>query len=77
MVMVTWGDKWLAGKAGPPVLYRHHACGELSRVDLRCAYCESRCTLATSTCFPGPAPRREQPRWGGAAHAVVEVPASE
>ncbi|MGW6505919.1 winged helix-turn-helix transcriptional regulator, partial [Nonomuraea angiospora] len=25
MVMAGWGDKWLAGEAGPPVLYRHHA----------------------------------------------------
>src|SRR6185312_8679334 len=25
MVMVRWGDKWLAGEAGPPVLYRHRA----------------------------------------------------
>src|ERR1700753_2392828 len=39
MVMVGWGDKWLAGEAGPPVLYRHHACGEGSRVGLRCAHC--------------------------------------
>jgi DNA-binding HxlR family transcriptional regulator len=39
MVMVAWGDKWLAGDAGPPVLYRHRACGEISRVDLRCAHC--------------------------------------
>ena len=31
MVMVAWGDKWLAGEAGPPVLYRHHACGEISQ----------------------------------------------
>ncbi len=39
MVMTRWGDKWLAGEAGPPVLYRHHACGEISSVDLRCAHC--------------------------------------
>jgi DNA-binding HxlR family transcriptional regulator len=39
MVMVAWGDKWLAGKEGPPVLYRHHACGEITHVDLRCAGC--------------------------------------
>ncbi|MFL6062576.1 MAG: winged helix-turn-helix transcriptional regulator [Marmoricola sp.] len=39
MVMVGWGDKWLAGTAGPPVLYRHHACGEVSSVDLRCSHC--------------------------------------
>ena len=39
MVMVGWGDRWLAGKAGPPVLYRHRACGRTSHVDLRCARC--------------------------------------
>ena len=39
MVMVGWGDKWLAGEAGPPVLYRHHACGEISSVDLHCSHC--------------------------------------
>ena len=39
MVMVGWGDKWLAGDAGAPVLYRHHACGQVSSVDLRCAHC--------------------------------------
>lgn len=40
MVMVRWGDRWLAGEVGPPVLYRHRACGEISSVDLRCAHCD-------------------------------------
>ena len=39
MVMVAWGDKWLAGEAGPPVLYRHHACGEISHVEPTCSHC--------------------------------------
>jgi DNA-binding HxlR family transcriptional regulator len=39
MVMVGWGDKWLSGAAGPPVLYRHHSCGAVSHVDLRCSHC--------------------------------------
>ena len=39
MAMVGWGDKWLAGEAGPPVLYRHHACGEIAHVDPRCSHC--------------------------------------
>jgi len=39
MVMVRWGDKWLAGEAGPPVLYRHHACGRIGHVELRCSEC--------------------------------------
>ncbi|WP_098463919.1 hypothetical protein [Isoptericola jiangsuensis] len=32
MVMVTFGDAGLAGEAGPPVLYRHRTCGEVSHV---------------------------------------------
>ena len=39
MVMAGWGDRWLAGQAGPPILYRHHACGEIAGVDLRCTHC--------------------------------------
>ena len=27
MAMVAWGDRWTAGEAGPPALYRHRACG--------------------------------------------------
>lgn len=39
MVMVAWGDRWADDGAGPPVLYRHHACGEISHVELRCSHC--------------------------------------
>jgi DNA-binding HxlR family transcriptional regulator len=40
MVMTAWGDKHLAGEAGPPVLFRHHACGEIASVDLHCSHCD-------------------------------------
>jgi len=40
LVMTAWGDRWTAGADGPPVLYRHHQCGEISHVELRCAACE-------------------------------------
>ena len=56
MVMVAWGDKWLAGKPGPPVLYRHHACGEISRVDLRRTHCGARSQLADRCRRPSPNP---------------------
>ena len=39
MVMVGWGDRWLADEARPPVLYRHRACGEIANADLRCDHC--------------------------------------
>src|SRR5690348_4956897 len=54
MVMVAWGDKWLAGAAGPPVLYRHHACGVVSRVDLRCAHCGEPMHARDVDVLPGP-----------------------
>ncbi|WP_406237438.1 winged helix-turn-helix transcriptional regulator [Nocardia sp. NBC_01009] len=54
MVMVGWADKWLAGAAGPPVLYRHHACGEISRVDLRCAHCGEPMHAGDVDLLPGP-----------------------
>ena len=54
MVMTGWGDKWLAGEAGPPVLYRHHACGEVSGVDLRCAHCGESMHANDVNPLPGP-----------------------
>ena len=54
MVMVGWGDRWLAGEAGPPVLYRHHACGEISHVDLRCAGCGESMHAGDVDLLPGP-----------------------
>ncbi|HEX5511846.1 MAG TPA: helix-turn-helix domain-containing protein [Actinomycetales bacterium] len=54
MVMVGWGDKWLAGEAGPPVLYRHHACGEISHVDPRCSHCGEHMGATDIDVLPGP-----------------------
>jgi DNA-binding HxlR family transcriptional regulator len=54
MVMVAWGDKWLAGQDGPPVLYRHHACGEISRPELRCAHCGEPMHPGDIDLLPGP-----------------------
>jgi DNA-binding HxlR family transcriptional regulator len=54
MVMVGWGDRWLAGQAGPPVLYRHHACGQVSQVDLRCTHCGEPMHAADVELLPGP-----------------------
>jgi hypothetical protein len=44
----------IAGSAGPPVLYRHHACGEISHVDLRCAHCGEPMHADDVELLPGP-----------------------
>jgi DNA-binding HxlR family transcriptional regulator len=54
MVMVRWGDRHLAGEAGPPVLYRHRACGEISHVELKCADCGEPMNAETVDVLPGP-----------------------
>jgi DNA-binding HxlR family transcriptional regulator len=54
MVMVRWGDRWLAGEAGPPALYRHHACGQISHVELRCSVCGEPMRATDIDVLPGP-----------------------
>jgi DNA-binding HxlR family transcriptional regulator len=54
MVMVAWGDRWVDDGAGPPVLYRHHACGQISHVELRCARCEAPMRAGDVELLPGP-----------------------
>jgi DNA-binding HxlR family transcriptional regulator len=56
-VMVRWGDKWADDGAGPPVLYRHQACGEISEVDLRCAHCGRPMHAGDVDVLPGPGAR--------------------
>jgi DNA-binding HxlR family transcriptional regulator len=55
LVLVRWGDRWTAGDAGPPILYRHHACGEISHVDLHCARCDRPMHAGDVDVLPGPA----------------------
>jgi DNA-binding HxlR family transcriptional regulator len=54
MVMVKWGDRWTAGEAGPPVLYRHHACGEIAHVELHCSACDQPMSADTVDLLSGP-----------------------
>src|ERR1700728_1144959 len=54
MVMVAWGDRWLAGEAGPPVLYRHHACGEIAHAELSCSRCGQPMAATHIDILPGP-----------------------
>ena len=54
MVMVRWGDRWTAGEAGPPVLYRHQACGRVAHVELRCSQCGEPMGPDDIDVLPGP-----------------------
>ena len=54
LAIAAWGDRWTAGDAGPPVLYRHRACGELTRAELRCAQCGELLHAEDVDVEPGP-----------------------
>jgi DNA-binding HxlR family transcriptional regulator len=54
LVMAGWGDRWLAGDAGAPVLYRHHSCGEISHAELRCSHCQQPISVNDIDALPGP-----------------------
>jgi DNA-binding HxlR family transcriptional regulator len=60
LVMVRWGDRWTAGEAGPPVLYRHHACGEISHVELHCSVCDQPMHATDIDVLPGPGAQAEE-----------------
>ena len=34
-----WGDRWLAGEAGPPLITRHRACGQVLAPKITCDQC--------------------------------------
>ena len=37
--LLTWGDRWMTGPAGPPVEMRHRACGHAMHPELACPEC--------------------------------------
>jgi DNA-binding HxlR family transcriptional regulator len=54
MALVRWGDRWTAGEAGPPALYRHRACGQITHVEPRCAACGEPLHATDVDVEPGP-----------------------
>ena len=54
MAMAAWGDRWTAGDAGPPVLRRHRACGQITQVEMHCSVCGEILRSADVDVEPGP-----------------------
>jgi DNA-binding HxlR family transcriptional regulator len=54
IAITAWGDRWTAGDAGPPVLLRHHACGQWTRGELTCAACGEPLRAGEVDVEPGP-----------------------
>jgi DNA-binding HxlR family transcriptional regulator len=54
LAIAAWGDRWTAGDAGPPALFRHRACGQLTHAELRCAHCGEPLHASDVDVQPGP-----------------------
>lgn len=52
--LMHWGDRHLAGPAGPPRLTRHHDCGGSVRLNLVCGTCGADVPPAELDITPGP-----------------------
>ncbi len=39
LALIAWGDRWAAGKAGPPLLLHHERCGRISQPQVACSSC--------------------------------------
>ena len=57
MSIVQWGDRHMAGDAGPPMLYEHVDCGHVFEPVLACSACGKPVTPASIRLKPGPGAR--------------------
>jgi DNA-binding HxlR family transcriptional regulator len=52
--LIQWGDEWAAGPAGPPVVFRHESCGQVTKPMLTCPQCGGEVSAANTHSEPGP-----------------------
>jgi len=63
LAMFRFGDRWLAGSAGPPIVFVHKACGHDAQAALTCSHCGAPLTARDVEPRPGPGlrPARARP----------------
>jgi DNA-binding HxlR family transcriptional regulator len=54
VALMRWGDAHLAGPKGPPIVLRHHACGEIADPRLTCDHCGEEIDVRNVTPERGP-----------------------
>lgn len=56
-MLITWGDKWLAGTEGPPAVVVHRGCGRATSGVVVCRECGEPLTADDVRWLPGPGGR--------------------
>jgi DNA-binding HxlR family transcriptional regulator len=54
VALMRWGDTYLAGPEGPPIVLRHNDCGHLDEPFLACGHCGGQITVDNVSSEPGP-----------------------
>lgn len=54
LAMNRWGDRWLSGEEGPPVVMYHDVCGQESHAEVVCAACGGPMTADNTHARLGP-----------------------
>jgi len=54
LALIAWGDRWTADEAGPPMLFRHKGCGELTQAMVTCSCCGESLHAREVRIEPGP-----------------------
>ena len=57
LTLIGWGDRWQAGRAGPPMLLRHESCGAAVDAEVRCSHCGEPLHADEVHLEPGPGAR--------------------
>ena len=62
VALLTWGDRWMPDRDGPPVVLRHKDCGGLLDDHLMCDRCGQPLSARDVAPREGPGGRRQPPR---------------
>lgn len=58
VALMRWGDKWLAGEDGRPLVLAHRSCGHELDQTFVCWHCDTTVSPLAITSRPGPGARR-------------------
>jgi DNA-binding HxlR family transcriptional regulator len=61
VALMRWGDTHFGNQEGPPIVLRHHACGELADPRMTCRHCGGEIDARNVTPEPGPGLRAREP----------------
>jgi DNA-binding HxlR family transcriptional regulator len=54
VILMQWGDRHMSQPKGPPIVLRHHVCGDIAEPRLDCARCGEEITARNVTPEAGP-----------------------